>query len=130
MTPKRIRTLAFGLTALITLAPLATHAEVPTAPTGTRGSARATQTTIPTLDTSSLGLFRVSLDKMLVSLSPKERTMLNDALRRLADEELFNGEAPGGKALSFKTPPVQVLYDSMAGELNGLTFGEILRLKA
>lgn len=83
------------------------------------------------LDTSSLDSFKSSLSDMQASLSADQASQLTDALGYLAKssaKESKGGllgaakDVVGGKSME------DILYGNMKGQLDGLTFEEILAL--
>lgn len=83
------------------------------------------------LDTSSLESFKSSLSDMQASLTTDQAGQLQDALGYLAKSSAKEGkggllgaakDVVGGKSME------DILYDNMKGQLDGLTFEEILAL--
>lgn len=86
------------------------------------------------LDTSSLEAFKESLANMKASLSAEDRANLTNALSKLATEASSEGgnmmdagknmmkDMGDGKSVT------EVLYEKMAGKLDGKTFEDILAM--
>lgn len=84
-----------------------------------------------TLDTSSLDSFKSSLSDMQASLSTDQAGQLQDALGYLAKstaKESQGGLLGAAKDVVSGKSMEDILYDNMKGQLDGLSFEEILAL--